>query len=57
MRYKASLNGSLGLRDSVHGRTNGRGFRPIGAGVAQPTEGRETGWFAQTGAGLELPDE
>ena len=57
MRYKASLNGSLGLRDSVHGRTNGRGFRPIGAGVAQPMEGRETGWFAQTGAGLELPDE
>lgn len=57
VRYKVSLEGSLGLSDSIHRRTNGGGFRCIGAGVAQPIEVREIYWFVQTRIGLELVDE
>lgn len=47
--YKAPLLGSLGLRDSTHGRADGTGFRPAGAGVAQPMDGRDFCWFVQAG--------
>lgn len=45
------------MTNSTYERTNGGGFRPVGAGAAQSTHGREICWFARAGTGLELLDE